>query len=274
MVGVLKPGKTISPAKEAAAFLTAACVAHSYEVETTSKIVELWKKVYSTIQVKSKLDFVSAILSTGRIMDLQQEINTSQSVNEILESIRTEVKHRVDEEDISNNSIMAAFLAAACVSDSPEIESIRSIVILWQSINERIKIENDYDNISALLTTGRIEEIKVPIREAEEVEELYVVVKKEVDKIIKGKIEKVGNKELVSAFLAAAYISSSPKVERIKDIVAAWMHVYYEVDIADESEIIAGILTAGRIRDQDAKHMMAADSINELIKKMKHSVDI
>ena len=119
-----------------------------------------------------------------------------------------------------------------------------------------------------------IAEIKIPVRKSSEVNEIYVNVQREVNKVARGKITRVENRELVSAFLASAYVGSSTKVERIKDIVDAWMRVYYEAQITDEAEVVGGILTSGRIKDLDAKHMIAAESINDLIKKIKVLIDI
>ena len=52
---------------EVSAFLATTLVSHSYEVESTSSIVNLWDDIRKIVRLQNDLDYIAAILATGRI---------------------------------------------------------------------------------------------------------------------------------------------------------------------------------------------------------------
>jgi hypothetical protein len=82
----------------------------------------------------------------------------------------------------------------------------------------------------------------------------------------------LSRRELTAAFITAAYIEISNKVEKIRDIVDTWLSICQRITVENKVDYISMILSTGRIKDMDAQHYMDQDSLMELIEKIKTQV--
>ena len=165
--------------------------------------------------------------------------------------------------------IICAFLTASYVTETEEIESTTKIVSIWEEMHEEIGVDSELDTIPALLTVGRITELKRPVTDIDEIKQIYNAIKEETLSVIKKKQMRIRNKDIVTAYMASALIAVSPKVERIKDVVNTWLAVREGLDVIEDEDVIAVILGTGRIRDLDAMHMIKPDTLSELTGKIK-----
>jgi len=61
-----------------AALLTMASITSSYKVESTIDIIQLWDDLRTNIPINDDMDYISVLLSLGRISDLQADHNRSE----------------------------------------------------------------------------------------------------------------------------------------------------------------------------------------------------
>jgi len=147
---------------QAAAYLTTSCISHSNEVETTTSVLTLWDEIRKNVIIKDPLDLASAILATGRIMDLRADIQSSEVLSEIVDNIRKEMEpHNVSQVDYKELSIL--LLSAAIVELSPKVEKYRDIVKTWVDLRTMLTITNIKDAISVILFSGKIRDMDTSI---------------------------------------------------------------------------------------------------------------
>jgi hypothetical protein len=273
MTGLLIPSRGISLEEEGAAFLTAALVAQSPKVESTTTIVKLWLELQKRSAIKDEIDYIVAILTSGRALDIKEEIKNLDIVFSSMRMINKEIRAYVDSpEKLDKNAALHAFLTSAVVSDTKKIESTKEIANLWRHMQKDVTIAGDRDMIVSILTLGRITELKLPISTPEQVREIMGQIGKEIGIAYGKKPFKIGNKEIVSAYLTSAFISATPKMERIRDIVETWQYLMKETKVQDEDDMISIILATGRVKDLDSMHMVNATSVKDLIKKIKGQI--
>lgn len=270
-MGLLLPDKEISLKEEGAAFLTAALVAKSYTVETTSNIVKLWRKMQDVVPISTDVEYVSAILVTGKIMDFKTELNDPDKVSSMVEFMKKGVIG-TGRDSTGHGAIVAAFLTSAFIAETREVETTSQTVKIWEEISETLDVTGHEDVIPGLLAVGRITELKRPVTDVAEVRDIYNVLRSEVQAELRKRDIKLRNRDVVTAFLASALIGASPKVERIRDSVNTWLTVREALNVFEDEDIISVILAAGRVKDLDALHMVSPDSLESLVKKIKDRV--
>jgi hypothetical protein len=248
------------------AILTSACVASTYEVETTKDIVQMWQKIKTENSFTEDIDFISAILATGRIMHGSSDMKDPDRIKDVVDTFKQEVKRRSDDITFDQNAFCAAIMASACVSRSDKIVSAKNIVSLWKEIIEKINISDDYDIVSAILTSSRIADLRCQTEGLIAIHDTFENVKVAVN-------QKVGHinmtkREIASAYVAAACIEITPKVEKIRDMVESWQAINEQLLIKSNEEYIAAVLTAGRIKDMNAHHLLIPESITEIHSKL------
>ncbi|UCG70254.1 MAG: hypothetical protein JSV09_04355 [Thermoplasmata archaeon] len=256
---------------EISAFLTTSFVSHSYEVESTQSIVDLWNKLRKNIKLKDELDYISAVLATGRIMDLGFEVDDPKVLNTIITDINTNIVNRKIESTDLQKELVCAFITAASIARSEEVESIRDIVDLWIQIKEGIIIKDDLDVVAAILTTGRIMELKNRAGGLDFINNIFLNIKKELVKQIKGR--EINQKDIAAAFITSAYIEVSKKVEKIHDIVASWQKICDNLIVRDQWDYITVILSTGKIKDMDALHIMDKDDLTDNSEKIRTHIE-
>ena len=249
-----------------AALLASACVSSTYEVESTRDIVNVWDNLRKNIKIKDDVEFIAAILTTGRIMHGNIEVKDPNQVMEIVDTFSTEIKRQVGDQMYTQKDFCAAFLSAACVSHSKKIVSAKDIVGLWEDIRKNIKISSDSEVIAAILTAGRIVDTRCRQEGFIVISDTFNNVTDEVEK--RASEIDFGLKAISSAMMASAAIEITPKVEKIRDMVDAWISLSGQFKITNHEEYIGAILTAGRIKDLNAQHFMIPESMTDIHSKI------
>jgi hypothetical protein len=258
---------------EISAFLTTTFVSRTYEVESTQSIVLFWDNLRKNIKLKDDLDYVSAVLATGRIMDYGFEVKDPNIINTIITDIHTNIKGKKIESEDLQKELVSALITSASISRSEQVESIRDIVDLWVQIKDGIVIRDDLDLIAAILTTGRIMELKIKAGGLDFINDIFLNIKKELAQHISGMT--ITQKEVAAAFITSAYIEISKKVEKIRDIATTWLSICDQISLKDQWDYITIILSTGKIKDMDAMHFMdneAMKGMNEKIRSQIRSV--
>lgn len=253
------------------AFLTSACVSSTYEVESTRDIVNMWDNIRKNIKIKDDMEFISAILATGRIMHGNMEVKEPAQIMEIVDTFKNELARQAGEQLFSQKDYCASFLAAACVSRSKKIISAKDIIGLWDDTRKNLNITNDADIISAILTAGRIVDTRCRTEGYIVISDMFNSMTAEVTK--RSSEIDMGLKAIASAFIASAAIEVTPKVEKIRDMVEAWLTLSQQLTITNQNEYIGAILTAGRIKDMNAQHFMIPESISDVHSKIVEYID-
>ena len=141
-----------------AAYLTMSCVSHSHEVETTTTIVSFWDEIRKNVTIKDQADLASAVLATGRIMDIRIEVKVPEVLADIVENIRKEMKSEKNVQvDFKDLSIL--LLAAAFVELSPKVEKYRDIIKTWLDLKSMLTVSNIKDIVSIILFSGKIRDL-------------------------------------------------------------------------------------------------------------------
>jgi hypothetical protein len=255
---------------EISAFLTSTFISHTYEVESTQSIVGLWDKIRKTVKVNEDLDFISAMLASGRVMDYRFEIDDLNILNRIINDINTNIKSRKIESADLQKELVHAIITSASISRSEKVENIRDIVDLWVEIKEGMEIKDDLDLIAAILTTGRVMELKIRAGGLDFINNIYMNIKKEI--LSRTPDLRPTHKELSAAFITSAYVEISKKVEKIRDIVDTWQEVCKELAVKDEWDYISVVLSTGKIRDMDALHIEGHEGLKKIRKKMRTQI--
>ena len=165
---------------EISAFLASTIVSHSYEVESTSLIVNIWNDLRSIVNVKEDMDFIATLLTTGSIMDLAIDIPDLKLVNTAIFDInRNMVMKKIESKDLQKELVLA-LVASAIVSRSEEVEKTKEIVNLWVRIKDTIDIADDLDVIAAILVTGRIMELKITVDGYENLKDAFGKIREEL----------------------------------------------------------------------------------------------
>jgi type I restriction-modification system DNA methylase subunit len=244
---------------EISAFLTTTFVTHSYEVESSQAIVSIWDKFRKNLKLKDNLDYISSLLATGRIMDYRIENKDLEVLNTIINDIHTNIATRKIQSEDLQKELVYSLITSASISRSEKVENIRDIVDLWVQIKEGIVINDDVDLIAAILTTGRIMELKIKAGGIEFINDIFLNIKKELGpQTIKMTITQ---KEIAAAFLTSAYIEISKKVEKIRDIIETWQQMCKNVSVDEQWDYVTMILSMGKIRDMDAAHIQGHEGL-------------
>jgi hypothetical protein len=252
------------------AFLTSTFISHTYEVESTQSIVGLWDNIRRTVKVNENLDYISAMLASGRVMDYRFEIDDLNILNRIISDINTNIKSRKIESADLQKELVFALITSASISRSEKVENIRDIVDLWVEVKEGVEIRDDIDLIASVLTTGRVMELKIRAGGLDFINNIFMNIKKELVGRTPDLIPT--QKELSAALLTSAYIEVSKKVEKIRDIVDTWQEVCKEISVKDEWDFISVVLSTGKIRDMDALHIEGHEGLKMIRKKMRAQI--
>jgi hypothetical protein len=141
------------------ALLASAIISRSEEVEKTKEIVNLWVKIKDTIDIADDLDVIAAILVTGRIMELKITFDGYDNLKDAFGKIKKELKERASNLTVTQKEIAAAIITSANVESSRKVEKVGDIVDTWLSVCDLISVEDQWDFISYLLSTGKIRDM-------------------------------------------------------------------------------------------------------------------
>lgn len=148
----------------AAALITTSYVYITQEIESVKKIAELWGIIRDEDLVQHKLDYLAAILGSGRIRDLKAKVDVIKEIRQITKDLKKVIvdKYQMDLENIEQRDLACAFITAAYVSITPPIETSSQIIGLWEETRNNVKLDNsDLDLINAILICGVIRGFKL-----------------------------------------------------------------------------------------------------------------
>jgi hypothetical protein len=156
----------------------------------------------------------------------------------------------VDVINTKNNEDLSALIASAFISSTYKVESTRSIVNIWNEIREKIKISNNLELVSSLLTLGRMMDLKNELPK-----ERYIEMFGEIKTTFIEDLKKRGHKNdlketsIVIAMITAACISRTEEIETVNEIINQWEEISDKIEIKDDLDKISGVLTIGRINE-------------------------
>jgi len=142
-----------------AALITAAGISRSDKVETVREIVDLWVQVNDGLVLKNDLDLIAAILTVGRLMELRAKVEGFPYINDIYLSVINELSQHAPGREVKKKEIAAALITSAYIEVSPKVEKIRDMVDTWISICDKIFVEDQWDYITMILSTGKIKDM-------------------------------------------------------------------------------------------------------------------
>ncbi len=253
-----------------AGFITVTCISRSYEVETITDIIELFDAQCCDLTIDDSLDTLSLILTTGRIMDLKQEVKQPEEINRLASEVKAELIRSGEAPTMEAHEFLCAYLAATIVANTEKVESYKEIVNLWKRCTEIFTFGTHKDLIALILTTGRILELRIEVAHPNEAKMIYDQMMSEIE--ASGEVPDNAYMSISAALLTAAFIEITPKMERIKDIIGTYNWVQSEIEIESQFDLMSSILASARIKDLDARHMLLRQSISDIIKRIKQSL--
>ena len=253
------------------AFVTSAFISSTYKVESTRSIVDIWDNIRGKIKVSNNLEYVSAILALGRMMDLKNELEEKRYVemyNELIATFLEDLKKRGHAVDLHKSNLITAMVTSACISRTEQIETINEIVNQWEEITSKFEIKDDLDKLSTILTIGRINEYKYSI---DNINQILIIHKKLRDHLETAMGDRdVELQDMAAAFITSAYLEITPKVERTQDMVKLWEQLLKDLKITDHVDYVTALLTYGRIRDLNAQYFLTDSTILEIRDAIKN----
>jgi hypothetical protein len=236
------------------------------KVETTRFLVEIYKTIYENVFIKSDIDFLTAILATGRILDtktlrrdLIEEITNfipllKKSITEVITSPvigddKTGAEKLIGAYKVNENDLASALLTTSYVYITKEIESVKKITELWDLIRNENAVQNKLDYLAAILATGRIRDLKGKVNVINEIRQITRDLKKVIIDKYQPDPDKIEDRDIGCAFITASYVSITPPIETSSQIIGLWEESRKNVRIDNsELDLIVAILVCGLIR--------------------------
>jgi hypothetical protein len=167
------------------ALVASAIISKSEEAEKTKEIVNLWVRIRDTLAIADDLDTIAAILVTGRIMELKISSDGYEILTDAYGKIRSELEERASKKTVGQKELAAAIITSANVESSRKVEKVGDIVDTWLSVCDLISIEDHWDYISYLLSTGRIRDMDSKIiLGPDNLKNMKDEMKKELEKVV------------------------------------------------------------------------------------------
>jgi hypothetical protein len=142
-----------------AALIASADISKSKEVESIRHIVDAWLQIKDGIVIKDDMDLIAAILTTGRIMEPKIKAGGLDFINSIFLNIRKELDQHASGYTITQRELAAALITSSYVEISPKVEKIRDMVSTWLRIRDQISLDDQWDYIAMILSTGKIKDM-------------------------------------------------------------------------------------------------------------------
>lgn len=256
------------------AFLTIALISHTQKVESTRAIVDLWDAIRKNVILNSKPQIISALLATGRILDLKKELMDQKfisTINELIESIYHDLEKRENVSEINDSHFVTAFITSAYISRTNEIETTNAIIDFWLELSSKLKLEDDVDKIAGILTTGRLLEEKYKINDMDQILDLFNIIKNALSNLVGGR--QLSQKDVAAAFLTNANVEISPNVEKIQNIIDMWSKFGKKLLIKDDIDYTVTLLTYGRIRDINVQFFVSDSVISEIKSSIRTQIN-
>ena len=150
--------------------------------------------------------------------------------------------------DTANTDDISAFLTSAFISHTYRVESTRAIVETWEKIRNDIQLSSNLDFVSAFLAIGRFMDLKNEIEEPRFLPLINELITTIIDDLKKrGHAADIHEFNFLTAMITSACISRTEKIETINEIITHWETINNKLTVKDDIDLIAGILTIGRI---------------------------
>ena len=254
-----------SNSDEISAFITATFISHTYKVESTRSIVDLWDNFRKHLSLNNNLDFFSTLLALGRAMDVKKEIEEERYI-QVLEEVKApiieELNKRGQASSLSPFNFITAMITSACISKTEEIETINEIINQWENINKSFDIQNELDILAGILTVGRINEYKYSMGNIDQIVDVHSKLKEHLQPEINERTIELS--DYGAAFLTTAYLEITPKIERVGDIVNTWIEFQKVLEIENNKDYVSSILASGRVRDLDAQFFLSGTTVFDI----------
>ena len=271
------------------AIITSAFVSRLDKVETTRYLTNLYREVSNTLTIKDEVDYISAILATGRVLDLKIENGAliegiNNLVNRFRDSVTTALtspiigtKDREGAEKliktyvVNDNDIASALLTTSYVFLTHEIETIKKITELWSIIRNTQIVQHKLDYLAAILATGKIRDLKSKVNVPIEIKQIILDLKRIATQRYKIKFENLDQRDISCGLITAAYVSITPPIETNSQILDLWNNTRANAKLGNSDlDFLVAILICGLIRGIKLEEDW--DFLNSKIETMKNTI--
>ncbi|MFW9878539.1 MAG: hypothetical protein ACFFG0_36115 [Candidatus Thorarchaeota archaeon] len=142
------------------AMISSACISSSSKIETINEIIDYWEQINREMVIKTDIDKLACVLTMGRVMESQYEIDDLHQVIEVFDQLKEELSVFFEDHEVEQIHIASAFFANAYTEISPRVERIQDIIVLWLEAQEDLEVKDKIDYITSILTYGRIRDLK------------------------------------------------------------------------------------------------------------------
>lgn len=265
------------------AFLVSSLVANWDKIQTSRFTVDLWNELRGKVEINNRLDYLTALLTQGRIMDLHiDESNYQTMVQESMDNIRRELLFSLTYPILGDrngteilakayivrlNDLASAMITAGFTDLSKKVESSKEIIILWNKIRNKNLVRDNRDYLVSLLVTGRIDDLKNELGKPDGINMIVDNFQNLLTDIDQD--SHVSKDDLTAAYLTEAIITQTPEIETNGEILSIWERFKAEMKFNnDEVDIIAAILTGGLIRNMTMK--LDFNYINDIFNRIRN----
>jgi hypothetical protein len=262
--------------EHASAYLASAWLSRSEKVETSRFLVDLYRNLCENITIETEIDYLSALLVTGRILDTKtKRRNLIEEITNFIPLLKTSVievltapvigsndksgaEKLIEAYKVNDNDLAAALLTTSYVYITQEIESVKKIAELWGIIRDEDLVQHKLDYLAAILASGRIRDLKAKVDVIKEIRQITKDLKKVIVDKYQLDLENIEQRDIACAFITAAYVSITPPIETSSQIIGLWEETRNNVNLDNSDlDLINAILICGVIRgfrlDEDWK---------------------
>jgi hypothetical protein len=259
---------TFSLHDQGAAFLSAGLIAKSDKIQSTRFALSLWAEMRQKLSIKSRLDYLVAILTYGQVMDRRLERGDYfQLISDSITNIRRELVSAItypilgekggtqelaDSYIVRLNDAASAILAAAYTSVSTKVESTKELVEIWVKLREMSMVNDNNEYLTALLACSRLNDLKQMIDRGGGLGLILDNFKTLLQSVEPGL--SVTKRDLAAAHLTIAFVSQSSEIETSGRVLGTWEELKKELSLEDDDlTITSAILSSGLILNKTMK---------------------
>ncbi len=271
----------VSLCDQGAAFLAAGLVAKYDTVQSTRSIINIWDELRQNIHIDSRLDYLVALLTQGRLMDLRiKKGNYLKLAQDNMNTIRRELVIALTQTLLGEqngtdvlaesyivrlNDVASATITGTFIRISKKVETIKEIMDIWVKIRG-MKIVNDNNEFLAVLfATSRMSDLRKLLESGgpELIFENFPALLSAIEPDLK-----VTKLDLAAAHITIAIVTQTPEIETNAEVVNIWKDLKTDLQLEDDDiNIISAILTGGLIQNRTKR--IPQDNIKEFFITIK-----
>jgi hypothetical protein len=228
----------------------------------------MWAEMREKLSIKSRLDYIVAVLSYGQLMDRRVgKGNHFQLINDSLYNIKRELIIELTYPIIGEregspilaesyivrlNDAASALLAAAVTSISKKVESTKELIKIWSQIRDMNMVNDNNEYLIALLASSRLNDLKQVVDSGGSIELILNNYRNLLNSIVPN--SRITKSDLAAAHLTIALISQSPEIESNAQVIEKWKKLKIELELEDDDlSVTAAILAGGLILNRTMK---------------------